>query len=54
MFKVEATEKNEWNRNEIIKREYEFETAGELTHYLDYNRAYIVRLTINGSIETEN
>jgi hypothetical protein len=48
------TRENEWNKGEFLKEEQEFETIGELEHFLAYNRSYITKLSFKGSIQKES
>jgi len=54
MLKAEYT-LSELPHGEAIKGQYEeeFETIGELEHFLAYNRAYITRLQFWGSFRKE-
>ena len=44
---------NQWSRGEINKVIVEFETIGEIEHYLAYNRAYIQEIKFSGKIKKE-
>jgi len=53
MIKAKYVIVNEWNKDETLKHELEFETIGELEHFLSYNRNYILSLSFTGSFKKE-
>jgi hypothetical protein len=53
MINAIYTIEDQWNRGVFFDHEQEFETIGELEHFLAYNRSYITKLSFEGSIIKE-
>jgi len=52
MLKGKFTIVDQWDRTRIMKDEkMDFETIGELEHFLAYNRAYILKLSFTGEFK---
>lgn len=54
MINAIYTIEDQWNRGVFFDHEQEFETIGELEHFLAYNRSYIIKLSFEGSIVKES
>ena len=54
MINAIYTIEDQWNRGVFFDHEQEFETIGELEHFLAYNRSYITKLSFEGSIQKES
>jgi hypothetical protein len=54
MINAIYTIEDQWNRGIFFDHQQEFETIGELEHFLAYNRSYITKLSFEGSIQKES
>jgi hypothetical protein len=53
MINAIYTIEDQWNKGVFFDHEQEFETIGQLEHFLAYNRSYITKLSFKGSIQKE-
>jgi hypothetical protein len=53
MLTATGTIRNQWKRDEVGEISQDFETIGELEHFLAYNRAYIITLSFTGELTRE-
>lgn len=53
MIKIVAKVKSEFKKGEIVSREIECESVGEIEQFLSYYRSYIVELEFQGKFSQE-
>jgi hypothetical protein len=53
MIKIIAKVKSEFQKGEILSREIECESVGEIEQFLSYYRSYIVEIEFQGKLSQE-